>query len=1068
MSASSAHRLGFMALSSVIAMGLIVLVTLALGTTPGTSALSEAATILDTESVIRPHISTSAQTWRAPTAPWVKIVDYPVFAYQGQPVTVTVAWGDIPTDGRYKLIVQLENKLLKPDVYYAVVDILDYSMTGTRSITLVVPITVSGVSNAFPRYGARFVTAFISTIDEWDDILAADFSAPHDVSIETSPPAGWTSGQFRVAGPDAGGFLDPTGSLFYARGMVYAYENTTGACDQGRATTVISDLIHIKALGFNAIRLYTPSGANRLDGLTQSDCLPEVLSWADLNRIALYVRVNYWDQVEYPDYRDAQYHQQAKDSLQDFLKLARPHPSFLAVDLDQRWLFGVKWEGWYRYDRPCLMTETLAGLPPWLADRYGGAIAALNTVWNKQYANFSDILSDPEIVSKVMPFDPDCNAEQQIMPLDRHPWRLDLVDYTLWVMDDFSSDVISYARSIAPDHLYAFASDQPEVIPFPISTRASSGTDFGGPVHYSLAADYYRDWIARAKLTYGTLWQRDLYGLPMFIDESGWRTTALPDPVPVPGHGWSPTETNKAQFYLQQATLLSAYPWIPGWAYFKLYDKPEEGDWGFLNDDGTHRPIADLARCINSAILTNNTGRRAPRWWVYYPAYALAAPYPAYEDYKTLIEVLEHDFFNAYDEQVAETWGKVSWPLTDCASITNTRLFADLIDTFNERWQSIAFTGTLPANDLPILLAGRELESLSSPDRAALAQKRTVTFGPIGITDERLRTTAPWYAQAVSLTVPAPTTTSAECPAAANPTVNILSYPKTAYAGRSVDVALEWCNLPPNSDQNYDLVVQLEDWRVGADALYLQWFHAFSQTGMLTVTLDVDIEHALTYTQPITDARYVAAFVSKSCGWCGVLAMDATPANVTIQPRRWITITTTNGLTCPAWTGWAAYPVTGTYRTLATFQGSELDGQPAIVQSLDGRHTAFLYDALLWKSITSDSEKAKIEESLACQHDLLAVRADFVAAPTSGAAPLTVIYTNTSTGGYTSSLWNLGAGVTSTQQNPTHTYTVSGTYTVGLTINGLMDSDSLTRTNHITVNPVRPYQVYLPLILRNN
>ena len=526
-------------------------------------------------------------------------------------------------------------------------------MAETRSITLVVPIAVSDVSNAFPRYGARFVAAFISTTQDWAGVLTADYSSPRDVSVETSPPSGWTSGQFRVAGSDAGGFFDPAGNLFYARGMVYAYENITGACEQGRAAAVISDLIRIKQLGFNTIRLYTASGANRLDDLIQRDCMPEILSWADLNHVALYVRVDYRNRVECPDYQDAQYRQQAKDSLQAFLELARPHPSFLALDLDQRWLFGVKWEGWYRYDIPYLMTETLAYLPTWLDVRYSGVITALNTVWNKQYANFSDVLSDTEIVSAGH-YELDCKAEVRTMPLERHPWRLDLVDYTLWVMDDFSTDVISYARSIAPDRLYAFASDRPEAIPFPISTQASSGTDFGGPVHYSLATDYYRDWIARAKLTYETLWQRDLYGLPMFIDESGWRTTILPVTDTMPGHGWSPTETHKAQFYLQQATLLGAYPWTPGWAYFKLYDRPDEGDWGFLDNDGTHRPIADLARCINSAILTNNTGRRALRWWVYYPGYALAAPYPAYEDDKTLVEVLEHDFFNAHDERVAE------------------------------------------------------------------------------------------------------------------------------------------------------------------------------------------------------------------------------------------------------------------------------------------------------------------------------------------------------------------------------------------------------------------------------
>ena len=251
------------------------------------------------------------------------------------------------------------------------------------------------------------------------------------------------------------------------------------------------------------------------------------------------------------------------------------------------------------------------------------------------------------------------------------------------------------------------------------------------------------------------------------------------------------------------------------------------------------------------------------------------------------------------------------------------------------------------------------------------------SFGPIGISDERLRPTTPWYAQVVSLTVPAPMTVSAECQTATDPTVNILSHPMTAYAGRSVDVAVEWCNLPPNAEQDYDLVVQLENKVISPNVFYVSGFTDFALKGTLTATLDIDPERGLTVTQPITGSRYVAAFISKACGWCDQLAVDGTPNEVVIQPRRWVTVTTSNGFTCPAWTAWAPYPITGTYRTLATFQGGELDGQPAIVQSLDGRHTAFVYDALLWRSITSDLEKAKIEESLACHHDLLDVIASW-------------------------------------------------------------------------------------------
>ena len=49
--------------------------------------------------------------------------------------------------------------------------------------------------------------------------------------------------------------------------------------------------------------------------------------------------------------------------------------------------------------------------------------------------------------------------------------------------------------------------------------------------------------------------------------------------------------------------------------------------------------------------------------------------------------------------------------------------------------------------------------------------------------------------------------------------------------------------------------------------------------------------------------------------------------------------------------------------------------------------------------------------------------ASFSVTPTSGTAPLTVAFTDTSTGGPTSWAWDFGDGETATAQNPSHTYT---------------------------------------------
>jgi len=84
------------------------------------------------------------------------------------------------------------------------------------------------------------------------------------------------------------------------------------------------------------------------------------------------------------------------------------------------------------------------------------------------------------------------------------------------------------------------------------------------------------------------------------------------------------------------------------------------------------------------------------------------------------------------------------------------------------------------------------------------------------------------------------------------------------------------------------------------------------------------------------------------------------------------------------------------------------------------------------------------------------VNAEFTASPTSGDAPLTVGFTNNSTGDVGSCLWEFGDLSTSTNCNPDpHTYMteVDRDYTVQLTVQGLGgDSDHRIRTDYIHVN----------------
>ena len=85
--------------------------------------------------------------------------------------------------------------------------------------------------------------------------------------------------------------------------------------------------------------------------------------------------------------------------------------------------------------------------------------------------------------------------------------------------------------------------------------------------------------------------------------------------------------------------------------------------------------------------------------------------------------------------------------------------------------------------------------------------------------------------------------------------------------------------------------------------------------------------------------------------------------------------------------------------------------------------------------------------------------AAFTGTPTTGFAPLPVSFTDTSTGTPTSWNWDFGdtgAGSTSTAQNPVHSYTTPGTYSVNLTVSNAGGSNSLIQSNYINVSNAPP------------
>jgi len=84
---------------------------------------------------------------------------------------------------------------------------------------------------------------------------------------------------------------------------------------------------------------------------------------------------------------------------------------------------------------------------------------------------------------------------------------------------------------------------------------------------------------------------------------------------------------------------------------------------------------------------------------------------------------------------------------------------------------------------------------------------------------------------------------------------------------------------------------------------------------------------------------------------------------------------------------------------------------------------------------------------------IIAPTASFTVSPASGTAPLTVQFTDTSTGDIVSWVWDFGDGVNNVVgQNPGHTYQEPGTYTVTLSVDGPYGGDQLSKNACVTVS----------------
>jgi Leucine-rich repeat (LRR) protein/PKD repeat protein len=147
-----------------------------------------------------------------------------------------------------------------------------------------------------------------------------------------------------------------------------------------------------------------------------------------------------------------------------------------------------------------------------------------------------------------------------------------------------------------------------------------------------------------------------------------------------------------------------------------------------------------------------------------------------------------------------------------------------------------------------------------------------------------------------------------------------------------------------------------------------------------------------------------------------------------------------------------------------SLRSNQLTGSiPLSFINLSNLDTFYFYDTFLcepteqeyldWKATVLDYQGTGVS----CVYD--PPEANFSATPTTGSAPLTVSFTNTSTGTYISSAWDFGDGFTSTATNPTHTFYLAGAYTVSLNVSGDAGDDIETKTNYITVTVLAEEEV---------
>ena len=105
--------------------------------------------------------------------------------------------------------------------------------------------------------------------------------------------------------------------------------------------------------------------------------------------------------------------------------------------------------------------------------------------------------------------------------------------------------------------------------------------------------------------------------------------------------------------------------------------------------------------------------------------------------------------------------------------------------------------------------------------------------------------------------------------------------------------------------------------------------------------------------------------------------------------------------------------------------------------------------AILLSLVVSSGISAGDIPPISVQNVHATISADFFADKQEGNVPLTVSFTDLSTGLHDNFEWSFGDGESSSEQNPVHLYQKPGVYTVSLSVTGSAGSDKKTRIGYI-------------------